>query len=637
MLYVLYDYAIMYVYEVITMKLYYDKRLQDPTYYAQQGIRNGKKTTTRNVKNFGKHSDLLKITDDPEAYVRDEIKKMNDEYRVGRVTFNLTADFNEKVKHTVDESSASNWVNIGYFFLQDIMKGLNLKEFFRIKTNDRKNTFDCFTISRFLTYARILDPRSKHATWNRLDSYYEHPDFDYQHILRFMDILEDNYDDYLAWLYRNSNSVVERDSSVLYYDCTNFYFECEQPDEDIIDVVTGEIINGLRQYGISKEHRPNPLVEMGLFMDRRGIPITMCLHPGNTSEQVTAVPLEKEVLKMLEGASFIYCADAGLGSYNIRKFNSMGGRAFIVTQSIKKLSNILKQAVFNDFDYRLLSDDAPVNISDVKDFDRHQKENLGLYNDFAYKVIVADKAVDLGLYEEKTLKNGRIKRVKATGILEQRLIITFSRKMMEYQRTVRNRQVERARKILDAKDPEEIKKGPNDVKRFMKRVTRTKSGEKATIEYVLDEAKIAEEEKYDGYYAVATNLQDPAKEILAISHKRYQIEDCFRIMKTNFTGRPVNHRLPNRIKAHFMICYTALLVYRLLEAKLDDQNTHVTPENLITTLKNMNVTNIHDVEYMALYNGSKTLDALTKLTALNLDRLHYKPKELNGKIKKMLK
>lgn len=517
------------------------------------------------------------------------------------------------------------------------MEGLNLKEFFSQKSSGRKVTFDCFTISRFLTYARILDPRSKFATWNHLASYYEQPCFDYQHILRFMDLLETNYDSYLEWLFKNSNPVVKRDTSVLYYDCTNFYFECEQPDEDVVDEVTGEIINGLRKFGISKEHRPNPIVEMGLFMDSRGIPITMCLHPGNTSEQATAVPLEKEVLQMLDGAKFIYCADAGLGSYNIRKFNSMGGRAFIVTQSIKKLSDTLKKSVFNDFDYKLLSNDAPVKISGMKEFDRHLEENLKLYNDFAYKTIDADKAVDLGLYEEKILKNGKVKRVKATGLLKQRIIITFSRKMMEYQRAVRERQIERAKKLLEKKDPGEIKKGPNDIKRFMKRVTHTKSGEKAAVEYLLDEAKIAEEEKYDGYYAVATNLLDPAKDILDVSHKRYQIEDCFRIIKTNFTGRPVNHRLPNRIKAHFLICYTALLVYRLLEAKLDDQETHVTPQDLITTLRNMNVTNIHDVEYMALYNGSRALDALEQLTSLNLDRLHYKPKDLNGKIKKILR
>ena len=619
------------------MKLFYNKNSKDPIYYAQQGIRNGTKTTTRNVRKFGKHSELLKITDDPLAYVKEELRKMNEEYRVGKVDFAISADFNERVKHSSDTASSSNWLNIGYFFLQAFLRKLRLQDFFREKTDGRRITFDCYTIHRFLTYARILDPLSKYAIWHKLDSYYEKPGFDYQHILRFMDLLEENYDDYLAWLYRQSNTIVKRDTSVLYYDCTNFYFECEQEDEDIVDEVTGEVMKGLRQYGRCKEHRPNPIVEMGLFMDSQGIPITMCLHPGSTSEQLTAVPLEKEVLNMLPDTKFICCADAGLGSYNIRKFNSMGGRAFIVTQSVKKLSDTLKKAVFNDYGYRLLSDNSPITIRDMKTFDRHEKDNLGLYNDHAYKVIAADKVMDLGLYEDVALKNGRTVQRKAKGTLKQRIIITFSRKMMEYQRTIRNRQIERAKKLLSMKDPEEIKKGPNDVKRFMKRISKTKSGEKAEVEYILDESKIAEEEKYDGYYAVATNLSDPAKDILDVSRKRYQIEDCFRIMKTSFDGRPVNHRLPERIKAHFLICFTALLVYRLMEVKLDEQKTHVTVNDLITTLKNMNVANIHDIEYMALYNGSKALDALTQLTLLPLDRIHYRPKELNGIIKKILK
>lgn len=619
------------------MKLYFDKRLKDPTYYGQQGFRNGKKVTSKNIINFGKHSELLKITDNPEAYVREEIRKWNEEYRSGRVEYTLSADFNQRVPHTDNPASSSTWLNIGYFFLQNLMGGLRLRDFFRQKTENRKITFDCYTISRFFTYARILDPLSKYATWHKRDTYYEQPAFDYQHILRFMDLLEENYDDYLAWLFRQSNTIVKRDTSVLYYDCSNFYFESEQPDEDVTDDVTGEILKGMRQYGFSKEHRPNPIVEMGLFMDSRGIPITMCLHPGNTSEQLTAIPLEKEVMKMLPGAKFIYCADAGLGSYNIRKFNSMGGRAFIVTQSIKKMSDVLKQSVFNDYDYRLLSNDKPVTVAEMKSFDRFNEKNIKQYNDFAYKVIEADKVLDFGLYEDVTLKNGRTVKRKAKGVLKQRIIITFSRKVMEYQRAVRSRQIERAKKLLESKDPEEIKKGPNDVRRFLKRTAKTKSGERAAVEYTLDEDKIAEEEKYDGYYAVATNLQDPAKDILAISNKRYQIEECFRIMKTNFDGRPVNHRLRERIRAHFLICYTALLVYRLLEARLDEQGTHVTADNLITTLKNMNVVNVQDIEYMALYNGSEALDALTRLTMLPLDRLHYRPKELNSMIKKFLK
>ena len=297
--------------KVYYMKLVYNKNAKDPTYYAQQGIRNGKKTTTRNVKNFGKHSELLKITDDPLAYVKDEIRRMNEEYRVGRIEYDLKADFNERVEHTDDEASASKDLNIGYFYLQVIIQHLKLKDFFSDITAGRKIKFDGYTILRFLAYARILNPGSKYSTWKHLENYYENPGFDYQHILRCMDVLYDNYEDYLKWVYEKINSVVKRDTSILCYDCTNFYFECEKEDDVVIDEITGETMCGLRKYGVSKEHRPNPIVEMGLFMDKNGIPISMCLHPGNTSEQLTAIPLEKEILKMTDGARFIYCADAG--------------------------------------------------------------------------------------------------------------------------------------------------------------------------------------------------------------------------------------------------------------------------------------------------------------------------------------
>lgn len=621
--------------KVISLKLYYDKRLSDPTYYAQQGFRNGNKTTTRNVKKFGKHSQLLLITDDPLAYVKEEIRKMNETSRTGKVDLNVTFNFNEKLTPKNEEISKSDLLNIGYFYIQSIYQKLHLSQFFSSIVADSKLTFDCDEINRFLTYARILDPDSKYGTFDKLGTYYEKPNIPYHHIIRFMDVLNAHGNEYIEHLFHYSSSVVKRDTSVLYYDCTNYYFESESYDDDIIDDVTGELIKGIRQFGVCKEHRPNPIVEMGLIMDSRGIPVSMCLHPGNTSEQLTAIPLEKEVIKMLDGKKFIYCADSGLGSYNIRKFNSMGGRAFIVTQSIKKLSDTLKQSVFNDCDYKLLSNDRPITIEHMKSFDRHNKDNVDLYNDHAYKIIKADKIVDLGLYEEKVYKNGKIAKVKSKATLKQHLIITFSRKMMEYQRTIRNRQIERAKKLLSLKDPEEIKKGSNDVRRFLKRTD--KKGKKAEVKYVLDSDKIAEEEKYDGYYAIATNLDDEAKDILSISHKRYKIEDCFRVMKTNFDARPVYHRKAERIKAHFMICYTALLIYRLIECRLDDQKTHVTTDQLIETLKNMNVANVHDLYYMAVYQGSKTLNALEKDMPLLLDRKYYQPKELTKIIKKLSK
>ena len=614
-----------------SMKLYYDKRLKDPTYYIQQGFRNGKKTTTKNIKRLGKHSELLLITDDPLEYAKNEVKKMNEEYRSGRSEFVVTMDFNERIPSTDSPCSNSTSLNIGYLYLKDIYAKLNLSDFFKSVSSDRKITYDCNKICQFLTYARILDPASKYGTYDKLDTYYEKPQVEYQHMIRFLDILDRNSDQYLIHLFDNSENIVKRDTSVMYYDCTNYFFETEKPDEEIVDEVTGEIILGLRQFGISKENKPSPIVEMGLIMDSRGIPISMCIHPGNTNEQLTAVPLEKEVIKMTGNKKFIYCADAGLGSYNIRKFNDMGGRAYIVTQSVKKLGQEIKDIVFNDSNYRLLSNDDAITLKEMRTFNKKDANNLSLYNDFAYKVIPANTAMDTGLYEEKVYKNGRTKKVKAKGTLHQYIIVTFSRKMMEYQRTIRERQLERAKKLLRLKDPEKIKKGPNDIRRFLKNTSSD------TANYVLDMDKIHEEEKYDGFYAVATNLDDSAKDILAVAQNRYKIEDCFRIMKTNFDARPVFLRKPERIRAHFLICYTALLIYRLMECKLDDNLTHVTTSNLIKTLRNMNVVNMDDMYYKYIYSGSQALDALERCFELQLNRKYYRPSDLNKIVKKFSK
>jgi hypothetical protein len=617
------------------MKLYYDKRAKDPIYYVQQGFRNGKKTTTKNVAKIGKHSELLKITDDPLAYAKEQIAWYNEVMKNNKVSMEVTIDFDEKITSSNNLVSSSNSLNIGYFILQNIYHDLAISSFFKKVTTDSKITYDPNLVNRFLTYARILEPDSKLGTYDHLHNYYEQPKFEYVHILRTMDILEQNYDEYISHLFNYSNRIVSRDTSVCYFDCTNYYFEIEDNDEDYVDEVTGEIIKGLRKYGASKEHKPNPLVEMGLFMDTNGIPISMCINSGSDNEQTCAIPLEQKMIKMFEGKRFIYCADAGLGSFNIRKFNSMGGRAFIVTQSIKKLSNTLKEAVFNDCDYRLLSTDKPITIEQLKAFDKTDKMNLSLYADKAYKIIIADKAIDVGLYEEKELKNGKTKKVKSKALLKQKVIITFSRKMMEYQRYIRNKQIERAKKLLKNLEPDSYKKGPHDVTRFIKRVSS--SNDKKKDIYVLNQKMIDEEEKYDGYYAIATNLDDDASSIIEIISKRYKIEDCFRVMKTNFTARPVYHQNRERIIAHFMICYTALLVYRLLEAKLDAYGTHFTVENIIETLRNMKVVNVQDMYYQSIYNGSQILTALNAILDLNLDKKYYQPKALNKKIRKISK
>ena len=620
------------------MKLNYDKKSKDPTYFIQMGIRNGKKTTTKNVARIGKHSELLKITDDPLTYAKEQVKKYNEEYNEKKkVSLDLKIDFAQKLKASNDIESKSTNSNIGYFFLQQIYHDLKIKSFFDKITADTKIKFDPNLVNRFLTVARIISPDSKLGTSQNLNYFYEKPEFDYVHILRTMDILADHYDEYITHLFEKSCDVIKRDTSVCFYDCSNYYFEIEDNDEDYVDEVTGEIIKGLRKYGISKEHRPNPIVEMRLFMDRDGIPLSMCITSGSDNEQTTAIPLEKKLTEMFKGKKFIYCADAGLGSLNIRNFNSMGGRAFIVTQSIKKLSDVMKKAVFSDIDYQLLSDNSSITLKQMKSFDKTDEKNLRLYNDKAYKIIQADKAFDCGLYEEKICKNGVKRKVKSKTVIPQKIIITFSRKMMEYQRYIRNRQIERAKKILKNLDPDTYKKGPNDVTRFIKRKSKTTSGEEVTELYEIDQSVIEEEEKYDGFYAIATNLDDPAKDIIEISSNRYKIEDCFRVLKTNLSARPVFHQKRERIISHFLICYTALLIYRILEKKLNTNNTHFTTENIIETLRNMNVANIEDMCYMSTYTCSQVVTELNAVINLGLDKKYYQPKDLNKKIKEISK
>ena len=610
------------------MKIWYDRKSKDPSYFVQQGIRNGKKVTTKNIFKIGKHSELLaQGHQDPLAYAKEVVEEYNKKMKSEKVDLEITIDFNKKLIPSDNVSSKSTLLNIGYFFLQDIYSKLNLKDFIKNITKDKKITYNLNDITRFLTFDRILNPRSKLAAVNNLDFFYEKPSFSHQNVLRGMDILADHYDSYLQHLFENSNTIVKRDTSICYYDCTNFYFEVETADEPYYDEVTGEYLYGLRQYGPSKEHRPNPIVEMGLFMDKDGIPITMGLYPGNMNEQKTVHELESKMIRTLKNKRIIYCGDAGLGSASIRVFNDLGGRAFIVTQSIKKLSEELQNDIFNDTGYKLLSNNSCVTLKHMKSFDKFDENNISLYQDKAYKEIIVDSNVDLGLFEEKIFKNGNTKTVKSKAILKQKIIITYSRKMAEYQKNIRNKQIERAKALL-ARGVDDIRKGPNDIARFIKCTNRTL--------YTLDQDRIDLEEKYDGFYAIATNLlEDDPKDIIEINSQRYKIEDCFRVLKTNFNGRPVHHRLDKRIVAHFMICYTALLIYRLLEKQLKDKKYDFTINEILTTLKNMNVSNRDGLFYEAEFTSSKVCTALNDLFNFGLDKKYYQNSELTKLVKKI--
>ena len=459
----------------------------------------------------------------------------------------------------------------GYLFLQSIYYQLQINKICRKLKQKHKFKYDINAILSDMIYARILEPRSKRSSYKAASEFLEKPSYKLHDVYRALDVLGAECDLIQAELYKNSHFLGARNDKVLYYDCSNYYFEIEQED-------------GNKKYGKSKEHRPNPIIQMGLFMDGDGIPLAFSTFAGNANEQTSLKPLEKKILGEFGCQKFIYCSDAGLGSESIREYNHMGERAYIVTQSIKKLKKEEKEWALDPQGFKKVSDDTPVDIIKLDSSDK------GLY------------------YKDEPY---------TTKKLHQRLIITYSPKYAAYQRTIRDKQVERAQKMLDSGNTKKNRKNPNDPARFIEKTAVTPEGEAADIKYSLDENKITEETLYDGLYAVCTDLlDDNVADILKVSEGRWQIEECFRIMKTDFSARPVYLQDENRIQAHFLICFLALTIYRFLEKKMD---LKYTCEELLETLKAINFAEIQEQGYIPLYKREAITDDLHEACGFRTD------------------
>ena len=459
----------------------------------------------------------------------------------------------------------------GYLFLQSIYYQLQINKICRKLKQKHKFKYDINAILSDMIYARILEPRSKRSSYKAASEFLEKPSYKLHDVYRALDVLGAECDLIQAELYKNSHFLGARNDKVLYYDCSNYYFEIEQED-------------GNKKYGKSKEHRPNPIIQMGLFMDGDGIPLAFSTFAGNANEQTSLKPLEKKILGEFGCQKFIYCSDAGLGSESIREYNHMGERAYIVTQSIKKLKKEEKEWALDPQGFKKVSDDTPVDITKLNSNDK------GLY------------------YKDEPY---------TTKKLHQRLIITYSPKYAAYQRTIRDKQVERAQKMLDSENTKKSRKNPNDPACFIEKTAVTPEGEEADIKYSLDENKIADETLYDGLYAVCTDLlDDNVANILKVSEGRWQIEECFRIMKTDFSARPVYLQDENRIQAHFLICFLALTIYRFLEKKMD---LKYTCEELLETLKAINFAEIQEQGYIPLYKREAITDDLHEACGFRTD------------------
>ena len=461
----------------------------------------------------------------------------------------------------------------GYLFFFFFYYELGLDKVCRKIKAKHKYEYDLNAILSDLIFTRILDPNSKRSSFKSAQSFLEAPSYELHDIYRALNVLAEECDFIQSEAYKNSHFVTKRCDKILYYDCTNYYFEIQQEDGD-------------KRYGKSKEHRPNPIIQMGLFTDSDGIPLAFSLFPGNRNEQTSLKPLEKKVLQEFGCDKFVYCSDAGLGSENIREFNHMGQRAFIVTQSLKKLRKEEKEWALNPKNFKRITDNKTMDITTLSDEDA---DSL-FYKDEPY----------------------------STKNIHQRLIVTYSPKYAAYQKTVRDKQIERAQKMIASGNTKKQRKNPNDPARFISKTSVTDDGEIAEKDiYTIDYEKIKEEEKYDGMYAICTDLlDDDVSDLIHVSEGRWQIENCFRILKTEFSARPVYVRNDDRIKAHFLVCFLALLIFRLLEKKLDKKYTC---SEILDTLKEMNFADIEEQGYMPLYSRTKLTDALHEVCNFRTD------------------
>lgn len=571
------------------MNLIISKSKNSKSLYIQKSFRKNGKSTSKVVKKLGTMEELLPKHNNSEdeviAWGKKIAKKMTEEEKRDKdiVLISLSQS---KLLEPMKQTS----YNGGYLFLQDIFHSLKLDKICRDIQDEYKFEYDLADVLSRLIYSRIIYPSSKLSAFEDSKNFIEQPTFELHDIYRSLDVLAEKCDTIQEFLYENSKKVVNRNTSVLYYDCTNYFFEIEEE-------------RGNCRYGKSKEHRSLPIIQMGLLMDGNGFPLSFVIFPGNENEQPSLIPVEKKIIKDFGITKFVVCTDAGLASKENREFNIQKNCSYIVTQSLKKIKKHIKDWALNPEGWSK-GDSTGLDISSVM------------------------KAVDDG----ETFEDGiwyKERWINENGI-EQRIIVSFSPKYRAYQRYIRSRQIERARKSAES-NKKTTTKNPNSPSRFLDEVRYTDNGEVAdNVEVVVNDGRITEEEKYDGFYAVCTTLEDDIKDIIKVNKRRWEIEESFKIMKSEFKARPVYLQKDNRIEAHFLTCFIALMFIRILENKTGNK---LTIEKLIDTLREYNFYHYEGSGYVPTYTRNDATDILHEAFGFRTDY------QINGEknMKKIIK
>ena len=559
------------------MRLGISKSKNTINYYIIKDYTKNGKRSTRHVLRIGNLEEVKMMAgnQDYNEWLKNYVKEYNEEHCKGET---IVIKKNNK---KIIPFNAINTFNVGYLFLEKIYNQLNIKSICDNISNKYQFKFDLNEILSYLVYARIIYPSSKLETFKQCQNFIEQPKFKLHDEYRALSYIAKNMDYIQEQLFNNSKKVINRNSNVIYYDCTNYFFEIETDDD-------------FRKYGISKQHQPSPLVGMGLFMDGDGLPLSCNIYPGNKNEQTTLIPEETKIVNnfKLDNTKIILCTDAGLASDEIKKFNIKDNRGFVITQSLKKLKAEYKEQIFDNENWRITNDLK--HVYNLEEIDNNETLREQYYEALFYKIIPTE-----------------------TKSVKQDLIVTFSFKYYDYQRNIRNNQIERAKKSIETNNVTRKGKNQNDYRRFIDSLNSTDNGEIAeNVTYSINQKLINEESQYDGYYALTTNLVGNINEILKIVKGRWEIEESFRIMKSDFLARPVNLSREDRIKAHFMTCFISLFIYRLLEKKLDYKYT---TSQILDTLRNMNMLEHKGLGFEPEYERTNITDDLHEIFKFNTD------------------
>lgn len=593
------------------MRLKYNQTSKGKCYYVIRSIYRDGKNTSEIFEKLGYPEDIAKTYNcsDPYQWMQDHLKELNEAEQADKTT-KVLVPYNSAA--LIPKGKQQSF-NVGYLFLQQVYYELCLDLICNHISKRHAFQYDMNSILSRLVYGRILYPSSKLATCKKSKELLEPPQFEYHQMQRALSVIASEFDLIQSELYKYSSQIIPRKTGVLYYDCTNFYFETEEED-DISNQEADENDVAARKYGISKQHQPAPLVQMGLFMDYSGIPLAICINRGNKNEQQTLIPLEEKIMRDFELSRFVVCTDAGLASEANRKFNNFGERSFVTTVSIKSMNQELQKWCLEADGWHLEDSDKVYNIEHLEDSDEDREKNYG-------KTFYKQKYIE-GYDEERDIS------------FNQTLIVTYSIKYRDYLRHKRDAQIERARKAIDAGSSSLEKKNANDYRRFVKKTATDKKGKDVKINYSIDNDAIEKERAFDGFYAVETNLDDDVPEILKINHGRWEIEESFRIMKDDFLSRPAYVSRNDRIKAHFMTCFIALLVYRILERKI---GSNYTCEEIVSTLREMRLTRAQDVGYTPSYTRTDLTDVLHETAGFRTDYEIIREKLMKGILRKSKK